>query len=122
MSKIKTPEEFIGNLLRVGVLLSASLVFVGALVYLAHNGLVLVDYRIFQAGPQELTHPGGIIKQAFSFSGRALIQLGVLALIATPVARVAFSILVFIRQQDRMYMLITTVVFMALLFSLFFSR
>ena len=39
--------------------------------------------------------------------GRALIQLGLLLLIATPVARVAFSVFAFERQRDWTYVGIT---------------
>ena len=47
-----------------------------------------------------------------------MIQLGLLLLIATPVARVAFSLVAFIRQRDRTYIVITTIVLGLLLYSL----
>jgi uncharacterized membrane protein len=47
------------------------------------------------------------------------VQLGVLLLIATPVARVAFSALAFARQRDYTYVALTLFVLAVLLCSLF---
>jgi uncharacterized membrane protein len=49
---------------------------------------------------------------------RGLIQLGLLLLIATPVARVAFSVLAFAEQRDWLYVSITLVVLAVLVYSL----
>jgi uncharacterized membrane protein len=53
-----------------------------------------------------------------AFRGRGLIQLGLLLLIATPVARVAFSLLAFVLQRDRTYVMLTAFVLLLLLASL----
>jgi uncharacterized membrane protein len=45
-------------------------------------------------------------------------QLGLLLLIATPIARVAFSIFAFALERDWLYVGLTTVVFAVLLFSI----
>jgi len=115
-------EIFIGNLLRIGVMASALLVFSGGLVYLLRHGFALPDFKSFRGEPEELRHVGGIIKYAFSLHPRGLIQLGLLLLIATPVARVVFSIFAFLRQRDRMYVIITFIVLLILCYSLFGSR
>src|SRR5215469_6706612 len=111
-------EDIIGNLLRAGVILSALVVFVGAIVYLARHGQMPVDYRTFRGEPSDLCHISGIVGDAASFEGRGIIQLGLLLLIATPVARVAFSIFGFALEGDRMYAGFTLIVLMVLLFSL----
>ena len=115
-------EVFIGNLLFRGVITAASLVILGGLVYVFHRGLTLPDYKIFKGEPDELRHVAGIIKYAFSFHGRGLIQLGILVLIATPIARVVFSIFAFIKQRDRLYIFVTLIVLAVLLYSLLFGR
>lgn len=115
-------QALIGNLLRAGVLTAASLVALGGLVYLFHNGLAVLDYKSFRGEPRELCHVWGIIKYAFSFHGRGLIQLGLLVLIATPIARVAFSVFAFLRQRDRMYVIVTCLVLAVLCYSLFCGR
>jgi len=50
--------------------------------------------------------------------GRAIIQLGLVLLIATPVARVAFSIFGFFEERDMMYVVFTGMVLVILLCSL----
>jgi uncharacterized membrane protein len=54
----------------------------------------------------------------FIGSGRGMIQLGVLLLIATPVARVAFSVVGFIRERDWLCSAIATAVLILLMTAL----
>jgi uncharacterized membrane protein len=114
-------EELIANLLRTGVLLSATVVLLGAIIYLIRHGFAPADYRVFHGEPKELKSVQGIVGFAFHLHGRGLIQLGLLLLIATPVARVIFSVFGFAREQDRMYVGFTLIVLMVLLYSLFGS-
>ena len=58
------------------------------------------------------------MRDAFTLHSRGLIQLGLLLLIATPVARVAFSIFGFAEEKDRMYVAFTVIVLLILLYSL----
>ncbi len=111
-------ELSISQLLRAGLLLATALVVVGAVVFLAHHGAEPADYRIFRGEPADLRSVGGVLGLAAELRGRGLIQLGLLALLATPVARVAFSILAFAVQRDRFYVGVTLVVLGVLLWSL----
>ena len=95
-------ENFIGGLLRGGVLLSAVTIFVGAVIYLARHGGSPADYRAFHGEPDEYRTISGILRNVAALRGRGIIQLGLLFLIATPVARVAFSIFGFARERDRL--------------------
>ena len=112
-------EIVIGNLLRAGVITSGAVVFLGGILYLYHNGLQTPDYRVFRPAPAELSSVREIGKLAFSGQDRGIIQLGILILIATPIARVIFSLFAFLRQRDIMYVIITLIVFSILVFSLF---
>jgi uncharacterized membrane protein len=114
-------EDLVGNLLRGGVLLAALVVFSGAVVYLARHGGEPADYRVFHGEPNQLRTISGVLREAFSFQGRGIIQLGLLLLIATPVARVALSIVGFAAERDRMYVGFATMVLAILLYSLFGS-
>jgi len=114
-------EDLIGNLLRAGVFLSALIVFVGAAVYLARHGGELADYRVFHGEPNQLRTIPGVLHEAFAFQGRGIIQLGLLLLIATPVARVVLSIVGFAAERDRMYVGFATIVLVILMYSLFGS-
>jgi uncharacterized membrane protein len=111
-------ESIVGNLLRLGVMLAAGAVFVGGSLYLLRHGAGTPAYYVFRGEPVELRTILGIFEGALAFRGRAIIQLGLLILIATPVARVAFSIYGFFRQRDLTYVAITAIVFVLLLFSL----
>jgi len=111
-------EEIVGNLLRIGVSLAAFIVSVGAIIYLARHGLSPVDYGVFRGEPASLRGVKGIVRATFGLRSRSIIQLGLLVLIATPVARVAFSIFGFAKEHDRMYVAFTIVVFVILLYSL----
>lgn len=111
-------EEIVGNLLRAGVTLAASVVFIGAVIYLIRHGGAAVDYKSFREEPADLRSVGGILGDALGLRGRGVIQLGLLLLIATPVARVAFSIFGFAKERDHMYVAFTTVVLAVLLYSL----
>jgi uncharacterized membrane protein len=112
-------EQIMGNLLRAGVLLAAVVVLAGGLGYLAHHGADDArEYRAFHGEPQELRSLRGIVEDALSGDSRGIIQLGLLLLIATPIARVIFAAVAFALQRDRIYFLITVVVLVVLLYSL----
>ena len=111
-------EQFLGNLLRAGVLLAAAVVLVGGAIFLFRHGSEQVDLGQFQGEPAELRHPVEIIAAAWTGHSRPLIQVGLLILVATPVARVAFSVLGFLRQRDWVYVAITLFVLALLLVGL----
>jgi uncharacterized membrane protein len=112
-------EEQLGRLLLAGVVASAAVLLVGGAVFLARHGAEPVpDRRAFAAQPAELSRPLGIARAALGGSGRAIIQLGLLLLIATPVARVAYSAAAFARRRDRAYTVIALVVLAVLLYGL----
>ncbi len=111
-------EKIVGNLLRSGVIASAIVVLAGGIIYLIRYGANLPDYSIFHGEPAEFRSAEGIIRAAFALRSRGLIQLGLLLLIATPVARVVFSIFAFALQRDRIYMVVTLIVLAVLIYSL----
>jgi uncharacterized membrane protein len=61
------------------------------------------------------------VHSAFSGNLLAIMQLGLLLLIATPISRVVFSVFAFAREEDRMYVAFTLIVLAVLLYSLFGS-
>ncbi|HVO09617.1 MAG TPA: DUF1634 domain-containing protein [Vicinamibacteria bacterium] len=114
-------EQVIGTLLRTGVLAAGLTVMAAGGLYLARHGAERPDIHAFHGEPQDLRGPGGIVRQAAAMRARALIQLGLLLLIATPVARVALSAVVFALEKDRVYVVVTLVVLGLLLYSLLAS-
>ena len=115
-------DELIGNLLRAGVTLAAAMVFFGGAVYLVRHGLGAPHYQVFVGQPADLRSVSGIVRDALALRGRGLIQLGLLLLIATPVARVAFSAAAFAMQRDRLYVVVALIVFAVLTYSLMGGR
>ena len=111
-------EQVMGNLLRAGVILAASVVLVGGIFYLIRYGAISPDYRVFRGEPANLRSVSGILADAIELHSRGLIQLGLLMLVATPVARVMFSVFAFMRQHDRTYVVLTLIVFALLIYSL----
>lgn len=111
-------EIILGRLLRGGVILAAAIVLIGGVFYLARHGTAFPDYRVFRGEPADLRSVHGIVADVLTWSSRGLIQFGLLLLVATPVTRVAFSVFAFIRLRDRMYVIVTLIVLVLLLYSL----
>ncbi len=105
-------EGIIGNLLRFGVFLAALVVLAGGFWYVAHAGWQPISYSHF--------HPSirGVRAVASLPGPLALIQIGLLILIATPIVRVAFSLAGFALERDWMYVGFTLIVLSVLISSL----
>jgi uncharacterized membrane protein len=112
-------ELGLASLLRGGVAAAAAQVLAGGAIYLGRYGGSRPHPETFTGEPEDLKTFGGIVNAALALRGRGLIQLGLVFLIATPVARVAYSLYAFVRQRDRAYVLITAFVLTLLLGSLF---
>ncbi|QJD96073.1 DUF1634 domain-containing protein [Mucilaginibacter robiniae] len=117
--KDKEIEQQMGVLLRTGVLASALLVLSGGILFAWQQHARAPHYRKFNGEPERLTHVRAVLEDAWHLHSTAVIQLGVLLLLFTPVARVLFSIYGFIKEKDRMYVVITLIVLGILSFSLF---
>lgn len=112
----KKLETVVANLLRIGVLFSAAVVLAGGICYLAHHGHQMADYRVFH--PSAYRNLAGIFHRAAQLDCGGVIQLGLILLIATPIARVAFSLVAFGLERDRTYVIVTAIVLAILLFSM----
>jgi uncharacterized membrane protein len=113
-----TIERMLSVLLRTGVVISGLVVFLGGVYYLARHGDEYADHHTFHGEPSVDRIGGQIIAGAIALRARSVIQLGLLLLIATPIARVAFSLVAFALERDRTYVVITAIVLTVLLYSL----
>ncbi len=122
-------EEVISGLLHWGVLGSLTLITAGTVLCFLEPGTYGVRggspadlHRFLTAGaafPRQLAwFLGGLSR----LDGTAVIVAGLLLLIATPVIRVAVSIIAFASVRDRMYAAITSVVLALLLFSFYLGK
>ena len=119
-------ERVISRVLRIGV--NASLLFVaaGTLLSFSQGG----GYGTQPSEVGRLTGPGGSFPRTVDWllggilhlDGQAVIVAGLILLIATPVVRVAVSIVSFARERDRAYVVITAIVLGLLLLSLVLGR
>lgn len=111
-------EKIIGNLLRAGLIVATLVVVIGGAITLSRHGAQTPDYRIFHGEPAALRGVVGILHESEAGRGRGIVQLGLLLLLATPVLRVAFSVVAFVRQRDGLYVSITLIVLATLLYSI----
>jgi uncharacterized membrane protein len=111
-------QLIVGYFLRTGIIIASVIVFIGGVLYLIKYGADFPEYRIFSGEPAYLRSVHGIITDALSLRSRDIIQFGLLLLMFTPVAWVAFLMFAFARQRDRTYIVIAAIVLGTLLFSL----
>jgi uncharacterized membrane protein len=111
-------EIVISVLLRTGVLISAAVVLLGGICFLSKHGHEQPEYRVFHGTPQIYRSVSGVIHAAGPSNCQAVIQLGLLLLILTPVARVAFSLAGFAMEHDKTYVVLTSIVLAILIYSL----
>ena len=84
-------DNAIGILLRTSITIAASVVLTGGLWHLARHGGAHADYHVFHGEPPDLRTVTGVLKGILERSPLTSMQFGILLLIATPVARVAFA-------------------------------
>lgn len=122
-------ELMISYILRGGVLLSAVVILCGIALAAAtrNTGYAsiqphhLPDILSFHAaaGPGYFpTAPTTVLRAALDGKPYAIIGLGMLLLIATPILRVALSVVFFFAQRDWLYTTVTVFVLAVLLVSL----
>jgi uncharacterized membrane protein len=105
-------DQIIAKLLRAGIVVAATLVLAGGIAYVASSGRTTPDYTQFHPDLRGLS-----ALRTLPWPER-LIEAGLLVLIATPVARVVFSLAAFAIEGDRMYMCFTAIVLAVLLYSI----
>lgn len=113
-------ETIMGHLLRVGVFLSSFVVLIGGLLYLYSQHAKPANFRVFLSEPEDLRKLPQLFHLVWTGNPAAIIQCGILLLIATPIARVVFACVAFLLEKDKLYLLISSLVLLILLVSLAF--
>jgi len=108
----------VAGMLRFGITLAAIVVFAGGVLYLRHPWSPTPNYTHFRAEGPELSTISGIFSGLLHLYPKSIIQFGLLLLIATPVARVVFCVIGFARQRNRLYVLVSSIVLLVLIYSL----
>jgi uncharacterized membrane protein len=122
-------EEVISGVLHWGVLASLVLIAGGTLLCFLRSGTSgpggggPADLpRLLTAGPAFPRTAAWLGQGLRRLDGTAIIVVGLLLLIATPVIRVAISIVAFAVSRDRAYVIITSVVLALLLTSFLLGK
>ena len=124
-------EDVIGWILRLGVIASAVLIVAGVLLLFitrstGYPGSLNDLPALLHYGSQRTsffpTTPGDVFAGVAQFKPFALIALGLLVLIATPVLRVAASVVIFWLERDYAYVWITLFVLVVLLVSFLLGK
>ena len=120
MSKFKDTDMqlLLGKVLRAGMIISTSIVFIGGIFYLYRHGHTIADYKDFKGVPAFVATAGGIIDGVLNLKGQAIMQLGIILLIFTPILRVMFSAVGFILEKDYLYVGISILVLLIIFASL----
>jgi len=111
-------QSMIGIVLRTGVLVAALVVGASGVFYLVQHHADPPRYSRFVTETPDLRTIGGILRASAGLQSEAMMQLGLLLLIATPVARVVLAALGFYREGDRLYTALSLIVLAILIFSL----
>ena len=111
-------EQIVGTILLVGVIVSAVIAILGGALYLATRGGAPADYHVFQEEPFYLRHVTAMATAAAAGHPRAIMQLGIVLLLATPLMRVVLSAIVFGIRRDALYVVVALIVFSVLLIGL----
>lgn len=109
-------QVVIGWVLRIGVIISVGIVFIGGILYLYRHTGVTPDYTKFNGVPN-IVQLHGIFNGILNFKGRAIIQAGIILLIATPIFRIIFSAIGFILEKDYLYVGISLLVLLIIILS-----
>jgi uncharacterized membrane protein len=119
-------EIIISDLLRVGVIVSLFVIVVGTtLTFVHHHEYFSSRAEYHRLTRSEARFPNtlrGTWQGLHQLEGRAIAVLGLLLLIATPVLRVAVSIVAFAVQRDRTFVVLTSIVLTLLILSFFLGK
>jgi uncharacterized membrane protein len=123
---VRKVELAISTTLRVGVITSIVIITAGMVVSFVHHP----DYFRDRADLQRLTAPGAafphtlcdVIAGVEDMRGQAIVAVGLLVLLITPVVRVAISVLAFLFERDHAFTIITIIVLALLLLSFVLGR
>lgn len=112
-------ESKLATLLTAGTALSAVVLCIGGGVFLWVDSASKLNFSTFE--PSAHGSLFSVFRGALGLEGTALMQLGVVLLILTPVARVFFTLLAFLARRDWLYVVVTVIVLGVLIYGLFGS-
>ncbi len=115
-------QLLLSYVLRVGTIVSISVVFIGGVFFIYRHGQSISDYHKWNGVPAFIQTAGGIFHGIWALHGQAMIQFGIVLLIATPILRIVFSAIGFALEKDYMYIGISLLVLGIIFFSMMTGR
>ena len=116
--KDRDMQLLLSHVLRAGTVVSITIVFIGGIFFIYRHGQSLSDYHKFNGIPNFIQNASGIFHGIWALHGQAMIQFGIVLLIATPILRVVFSAIGFALEKDYMYIGISLLVLGIIFFSM----
>lgn len=117
--RVKKVETLMGRVLIIGIAVAGAIVAFGGVMYLLRYGGLPVHYEVYKGEPAGLRTIVGVIGDAVHVSARAIIQVGIVVLVAMQIVRVAFALWLFRTKNDRVFVGISLFVLVVLGYSLF---
>lgn len=117
----KNMQHALANVLRIGVWLATATIALGGIVFLYSKTHTKVVFDIFK--PQDTTYISvlTILNGLKVGNGLAIVQLGILLLIFTPIVRVLFAVVSFLKEKDYLYVAIGILVLLIIFLSSYFE-
>jgi len=110
-------ELTVARLLNIGLIVSTVVIVLGGALLIGEQGSTPIDFKSLHGEPLTLASVPTIVAAALTFDARAVIQIGLLLLVATPIARVTLSLILFLKRADYLYVGITGAVLTILIFA-----
>ena len=98
----------VGNLLRVGVIASVLTSLFGFVKLFTEGFTMPKDYTSLEVTEEHIWK--NFWNSLLNFEGMAIIQLGILLLIFTPLVRIIFAMMGYLKEKDYTYVLISLIV------------
>lgn len=109
----------VGNLLRLGVILSVMISLVGFVKLFTEGFQMPRKYKLLEMGTSSEKVWSQFWETLCKGEGMAIIQLGILILIFTPLMRIIFALIGYLKEKDYLYVLISSIVLAIMAVSFF---
>ncbi|RMZ59535.1 DUF1634 domain-containing protein [Chryseobacterium nematophagum] len=109
----------VGNLLRLGVVLSVITSLIGFIKLFLEGFKMPKKYSLLNIGSSSEKVWGHFWNSLCKGEGMAIIQLGILLLIFTPLMRIIFALVGYLKEKDYVYVVISSIVLVIMAISFF---
>ncbi|OBW42437.1 hypothetical protein AB670_01193 [Chryseobacterium sp. MOF25P] len=109
----------VGNLLRLGVILSVITSLIGFVKLFMEGFEMPKKYNLLNMGTSSDKVWSHFWETLCKGEGMAIIQLGILMLIFTPLMRIIFALIGYLKEKDYVYVIISSIVLAIMAISFF---